>query len=52
MNSECPELLKVRYSTSVFTKRALTWWNGQKIILGLEAVPDMLWPELKGLMMT
>jgi hypothetical protein len=51
MTSECPEHLQVRYSTSVFTKRALTWWNGQKIILGLEAVPDMLWAELKSLMM-
>jgi hypothetical protein len=47
MISECPENLQVRYAASVFTKRALTWWNGQKIILGLVAISAMGWVEFK-----
>jgi hypothetical protein len=50
MVSECPEYLQVRYATSVFTTRALTWWNGQKIILGLVAISEMGWLEFKVLM--
>lgn len=49
-NSDCPENLKVRYGTSVFQKRALTWWNGEKHTRGAEAVYALSWDEVKELM--
>ena len=29
-NCGCPENLRTQYSTSMFHKGALTWWNGEK----------------------
>jgi hypothetical protein len=49
--SDCPDHLRVRYATSVFTKRALTWWNGQKIIFGLLEAYDLSWEEFKSLLL-
>jgi hypothetical protein len=49
--SECPDHLQVRYATTVLTKRALTWWNGQKIIYGLEGLSDLNWIEFKSLLL-
>ncbi|KAD4586323.1 hypothetical protein E3N88_23924 [Mikania micrantha] len=50
INSECPENLKVRYATSVFQKRALTWWNGEKRTRGVDAALALTWTEVKTLM--
>lgn len=47
INSECSDNLKVRYPTSTLHKRALTWWNGEKRILGEEAVSTLTWAALK-----
>lgn len=51
MISECPEHLRVRFASSILTKRALTWWNGQKILLGLEAAFATSWDDFKTLML-
>jgi hypothetical protein len=50
--AECPDHLQVKYSASLFTQRALTWWNQEKIVLGLEISHAMLWNDLKTLMLT
>ena len=47
LNSECPEELQVQYATSVFQKRALTWWNGVKRTCGLESAMGMPWVDFK-----
>ncbi|KAD6796015.1 hypothetical protein E3N88_06911 [Mikania micrantha] len=52
INSECPKNLKVRYATSVFQKRALTWWNGEKRTRGVETALALTWTEVKNLMTT
>jgi hypothetical protein len=49
--SECPERLKVLYATTALTKRALTFWNGQKIILGLEEIAELSWIECKSMLL-
>jgi hypothetical protein len=49
--TECPDHLKVRYATTVLTKRALTWWNGQKIIYGIEELAELEWIEFKSLLL-
>ncbi|KAI3704632.1 hypothetical protein L1987_74858 [Smallanthus sonchifolius] len=43
INAACPENLKVRYATSVFQKRALTWWNGEKRNRGIEKLEAEFW---------
>ncbi|KAD5318040.1 hypothetical protein E3N88_17986 [Mikania micrantha] len=50
IHSDCPENLKVRYATSVFQKRALTWWNGEKRTRGSDAALALTWTEVKQLM--
>ncbi|KAI3743372.1 hypothetical protein L1987_61079 [Smallanthus sonchifolius] len=47
LNSDCPDDLHVRHATSVFQKRALTWWNGEKRTTGMEATMALSWDELK-----
>jgi hypothetical protein len=49
--SECPDRLKVRYATTVLTKEALTWWNGQKVIYGVEELSVLEWIELKSMLL-
>ncbi|KAI3717497.1 hypothetical protein L1987_69148 [Smallanthus sonchifolius] len=48
--SECPDDLKVKYASSAFQKRALTWWNGEKRTRGLAAALALTWDQLKELM--
>ncbi|KAK1421864.1 hypothetical protein QVD17_24550 [Tagetes erecta] len=45
--SKYPEALKVRYGTSVFQDRALTWWNGIKRDKGEANILAMTWDEVK-----
>ncbi|KAD5318131.1 hypothetical protein E3N88_18077 [Mikania micrantha] len=52
INSDCPENLKVRYATSVFQKRALTWCNGKKRTRGVDAALALMWTEVKNLITT
>ncbi|KAD3639976.1 hypothetical protein E3N88_29199 [Mikania micrantha] len=52
INSDCPKNLKVRYATSVFQKRALTWWNSEKRTRGVDAALALTWTEVKTLMTT
>ncbi|KAD3640275.1 hypothetical protein E3N88_29498 [Mikania micrantha] len=52
INSDCPDNLKVHYATSVFQKRALTWWNGEKRTRGVDAALALTWTEVKNLMTT
>ncbi|KAI3725769.1 hypothetical protein L1987_65561 [Smallanthus sonchifolius] len=50
LNSDCPDNLRVRYATSVFQKRALTWWNGEKRNRGVDVAMALPWDEVKRLM--
>ncbi|KAI3725002.1 hypothetical protein L1987_64773 [Smallanthus sonchifolius] len=50
LNSDCPDNLRVRYATSVFQKRALTWWNGEKRNRGMDVAMALPWDEVKRLM--
>ncbi|KAD3337196.1 hypothetical protein E3N88_32716 [Mikania micrantha] len=50
LHSDCPENLKVRYATSVYQKRALTWWNTEKRTRGAETALALTWDEVKRLM--
>ncbi|KAI3797506.1 hypothetical protein L1987_32763 [Smallanthus sonchifolius] len=50
INADCPENLKVRYASSVFRKRALTWWNGEKRKRGIEVALALPWADVKTLM--
>ncbi|KAK1421777.1 hypothetical protein QVD17_24399 [Tagetes erecta] len=50
LNCDCPDNLKVRHATSVFQKRALTWWNGEKRTRGVVAAMALKWEEVKDLM--
>ncbi|KAI3813853.1 hypothetical protein L1987_18588 [Smallanthus sonchifolius] len=50
LNSDCPDNLRVRYATSVFQKRALTWWNGGKRNRGIDVAMALPWDEVKRLM--
>ncbi|KAI3815425.1 hypothetical protein L1987_15092 [Smallanthus sonchifolius] len=48
--SDCPEELKVKYASSDFQRRALTWWNAEKKIRGREGALAMTWDKLKEIM--
>ncbi|KAI3821000.1 hypothetical protein L1987_08556 [Smallanthus sonchifolius] len=50
LNSDCPNNLRVRYATSVFQKRALTWWNGEKRNRGVDVAMALPWDDVKRLM--
>ncbi|KAI3808339.1 hypothetical protein L1987_24288 [Smallanthus sonchifolius] len=50
LNSDCPDNLRVRHATSIFQKRALTWWNGEKRTRGLDVEMALPWEELKRVM--
>ncbi|KAI3810891.1 hypothetical protein L1987_20522 [Smallanthus sonchifolius] len=50
LNSDCPDNLRVRHATSVFQKRALTWWNGEKRTRGVDVAMALPWDELKRIM--
>ncbi|KAF5796484.1 putative nucleotidyltransferase, Ribonuclease H [Helianthus annuus] len=46
----CPENRKVDFASSVFQKRALTWWNGVMRDRGAEVALAQTWAELRTLM--
>ncbi|KAI3805341.1 hypothetical protein L1987_27634 [Smallanthus sonchifolius] len=50
LNSDCPDNLRVLHATSVFQKRALTWWNGERRTRVIEAAMALPWDEVKRLM--
>ncbi|KAI3742315.1 hypothetical protein L1987_59995 [Smallanthus sonchifolius] len=50
LNSDCPDNLRVHYATSVFKKRALTWWDGEKRNRGVDVTMALPWDEVKRLM--
>ncbi|KAI3821253.1 hypothetical protein L1987_08816 [Smallanthus sonchifolius] len=50
LNSDCPDNLRTRHATSVFQKRALTWWNGEKRTRGVDVAMALPWDELKRIM--
>ncbi|KAI3797676.1 hypothetical protein L1987_32938 [Smallanthus sonchifolius] len=50
LNSDCPDNLRTRHATSVFQKRALTWWNGEKRTRGVDVAVALPWDELKRIM--
>ncbi|KAI3811474.1 hypothetical protein L1987_21198 [Smallanthus sonchifolius] len=50
LNAGVPEALKVQYGSSVFQKRALTWWNGEKTTRTVLVAMALPWAEFKELM--
>ncbi|KAJ0695638.1 putative transcription factor interactor and regulator CCHC(Zn) family [Helianthus annuus] len=48
---QCPDNRKVEFSSSVFQKRALTWWNGVMRDRGADVALAQTWAELRALMM-
>ncbi|GJY93131.1 putative reverse transcriptase domain-containing protein [Tanacetum coccineum] len=49
-NSGCVKNQKVKYATSSFINKALTWWNTQVQIRGRKAAVGMTWVEFKVLL--
>nr|GEW95828.1 hypothetical protein [Tanacetum cinerariifolium] len=47
--NECMDTQKVKYTTSSFVGKALTWWNSQIHTRGREAVVGMYWEDFKTL---
>ncbi|GJZ45109.1 reverse transcriptase domain-containing protein [Tanacetum coccineum] len=45
----CRDSQKVKYTTSLFVGKALTWWNSQIHTRGREAVVGMSWEDFKTL---
>ena len=44
---KCPEDHKVLYASSMFMRRALTWWNNEMRTRGEEAALALTWTEFK-----
>ncbi|GKB90341.1 hypothetical protein Tco_0962613, partial [Tanacetum coccineum] len=49
-NSGCAENQRVKYATSSFVNKALTWWNTQVQARGREATIGMSWNDFKALL--
>ncbi|GKE73427.1 putative reverse transcriptase domain-containing protein, partial [Tanacetum coccineum] len=49
-NSGCSENQKVKYATSSFVNKALTWWNTQVQARGREATIGVSWTDFKALL--
>ncbi|GKB02651.1 putative reverse transcriptase domain-containing protein [Tanacetum coccineum] len=49
-NSRCAKNQKVKYATSSFMNKALTWWNTQVQARGREAAIGMSWTDFKALL--
>ncbi|KAJ0666882.1 putative nucleotidyltransferase, Ribonuclease H [Helianthus annuus] len=47
---QCPNNRKVEFASSVFQKRALTWWNGVMRDRGANVAMALTWEELRDLM--
>ena len=48
---QCPNERKVEFASSVFKKRALTWWNGIMRDRSADVALAQTWEELRALMM-
>ncbi|KAJ0855655.1 putative nucleotidyltransferase, Ribonuclease H [Helianthus annuus] len=48
---QCPNNRKVEFASSVFQKRALTWWNGVMRDRGADVALGQTWEELRALIM-
>ncbi|GJX67448.1 putative reverse transcriptase domain-containing protein [Tanacetum coccineum] len=48
--SECAEARKVKFAAATLQGRALTWWNSQVAMMGLEAANQIGWTEMRRLM--
>ncbi|GKC09377.1 putative reverse transcriptase domain-containing protein [Tanacetum coccineum] len=48
--SECTEVRKVKFAAATLQGRALTWWNSQVTMMGLEAANQIGWTEMRRLM--
>ncbi|GJW90859.1 putative zinc finger, CCHC-type, retrotransposon gag domain protein [Tanacetum coccineum] len=48
--SECAEARKVKFVAATLQGRALTWWNSQVAMMGLEAANQIGWTEMKRIM--
>ncbi|GJX03523.1 hypothetical protein Tco_0189439 [Tanacetum coccineum] len=48
--SECTEARKVKFAAATLQGRALTWWNSQVAMMGLEAANQIGWTEMRRLM--
>ncbi|KAI3744722.1 hypothetical protein L1987_57813 [Smallanthus sonchifolius] len=48
--SKCTADCMVKYATSTFTDKALTWWNSQIKTLGRQTTYQLSWEELKSMM--
>ncbi|GJW03483.1 putative reverse transcriptase domain-containing protein [Tanacetum coccineum] len=48
--SECAEGKKVKFAAATLQGRALTWWNTKIATIGLEAVNQIPWIEMKQMM--
>nr|GEU46419.1 putative reverse transcriptase domain-containing protein [Tanacetum cinerariifolium] len=49
-NSECLANQRVKYATSSFIGKALTWWNTQVQARGKDAANAMVWDDFKALL--
>ena len=50
LHCECPDHKKTNFASSVFDRRALTWWNSVKDTQGATTAMTLPWDELKSLM--
>ncbi|GJW56237.1 hypothetical protein Tco_0102968 [Tanacetum coccineum] len=48
--SECAEGKKVKFAAATLQGPALTWWNTKVATMGLEAVNQITWTEMKQMM--
>ncbi|GJZ32682.1 hypothetical protein Tco_0578118 [Tanacetum coccineum] len=48
--SECAEARKVKFAAATLQGRALTWWNSQVAMRGLEAANQIGWAKMRRLM--
>ncbi|GJS06521.1 putative reverse transcriptase domain-containing protein [Tanacetum coccineum] len=48
--SECAKARKVKFAAATLQGRALTWWNSQVAMMGLEAANQIGWTEMRRLM--
>ncbi|GJZ65833.1 hypothetical protein Tco_0622529 [Tanacetum coccineum] len=48
--SECAKAQKVKFAAATLQGRALTWWNSQVAMMGLEAANQIGWTEMRRLM--
>ncbi|XP_021987037.1 uncharacterized protein LOC110883602 [Helianthus annuus] len=47
---QCPNERKIYFASSIFQRRALTWWNGIMRDRGADVAMELTWEDLKDLM--